>query len=206
VKRAIKKVVYFGAAALVILVVVATVHFVSFAMPPQGGKALQASKCSLPVVSTVVLEYPVGSPHVTATLRSAPGDIPTVNTEQENLTSHTMGSVFVSLNLSGTFNGQPIKSVLNGDFPSKGRVENVRHTGKGEFAGGHHILQVYQVYTIGSVSFFNKQPIVLAADINSQTPSGRTYTKQGAGPVSLYDKSDPTKVIAKLYSLSNQVQ
>lgn len=205
-KRANKKIVYFGSIALAVLAVLVSVQFVSFAMPPQKQAPAGATKCSLPVVSTVVLEYPLGSPRVTATLTSSPTNLPTVSTSPEDPTTHSMDSIFVALDLSGTYNGQPIKSVLNGAFPSKGKVENVRHSTRGEFAGGHHTLQVFQVYTIGTVSFFNKQPIVLAADITSQTPTGRTYTKQGAGAVSLYDKSNPAKVVAKLYSLSNQVQ
>jgi hypothetical protein len=205
-KKANKKTAYWGRIALAVLALLVSVQFVSLAMPPQGGESVAASTCSLPVVSTVVLEYPLGSPQVTATLTSTPDDLPTVYTAKESLTTQSMDSIFVALNLSGTFNGQPIKSVLNGEFPSKGKVENVRHTSKGKFAGGHHVLQVFQVYTIGTVSFFNKQPIVLAADITSETPAGRTYTKHGAAAVSLYDKTNPTKVVAKLYSLSNKVQ
>ena len=167
---------------------------------------LDGAVCSLPVVSTVELEYPLGTPKTTAVLTSSPSDLPTVYTGLEDAASQSMGSIFVALNLSGTFNGKPIKSVLNGDFPQQGKVQNVRHSSSGKFAGGHHILHVYQVYTVGSVSFFNKQPIVLAADIDSETPSGRTYTKQGGAVVSLYDKADPSKVIAKLYALSNKVQ
>jgi hypothetical protein len=204
-KRANKNFANVGRIALPLLAVLAIVQFVSFATPSQGA-AIAASKCSLPVVSTVVLEYPLGSPKVTATLTSSPADLPTVATEAEDVATQTMESIFVALNLSGTYNGQPIKSVLNGEFPSKGKVQNIHHTSKGAFAGGHHVLQVFQVYTVGTVSFFNKQPIVLAADIKSQSPTGRTYTKQGGAAVSLYDKANPGKVVAKLYAESNKVQ
>lgn len=205
-RRANKKTAYFGGVALAVLALLVGVQFAGFAMPLQAEKPVASSVCSLPVVSTVVLEYPLGSPKVTATLTSSSSDLPTVYTGEEDVASNSMDSIFVALNLSGTYNGKPIKSVLNGEFTSKGKVHKVHHTAKGEFAGGHHVLQVFQVYTIGSVSFFNKQPIVLAADITSQTPTGRTYTKQGAAAVSLYDKANPAKVIAKLYSLSNKVQ
>ena len=198
--------------ALAVFGILVGLRYATFAMVQD--KATPSSVCSLPVVSTVVLEYPVGGPKVTATLSSDPADLPTVYTGKEEITTHTMDSVFVALNLSGTFSGKPIKSTLNGAFTSKGRVENVRHFKKGEapdaqvgeFAGGHHVLQVFQVYTIGTTSFFNKDPITLVADIGSTTPTGRTYTKQGANAISLYDKSNPSKVIAKLYSLENKVQ
>jgi hypothetical protein len=180
----------------------------------QAEKTTPSSVCSLPVVSTVVLEYPLGSPKVTATLKSNPKDVPAVYTGKEELATHTMESIFVALNLSGTFSGKPITSTLNGAFASKGKVENVRHFKKGEvpsarvgeFAGGRHVLEVFQVYTIGTASFFNKDAITLVADIKSTTPTGRTYSKQGANAISLYDRSDPSKVVAKLYSLDNAVQ
>ena len=201
-KRANRKITYWGSIALAVLALLVGVQFTGFASDPP----IAASVCSLPVVSTAVLEYPLGTPKATATLTSSANDVPTVYNGVENLATQSMESIFVALNLSGTFNGKPIKSVLNGDFPSRGKVQNVRHSSRGQFAGGRHTLQVFQVYTVGSVSFFNKQPVILTADISSPTPSGRTYTKQGAAVVSLYDKANPSKVIAKLYSLSNKVQ
>lgn len=210
--RANRSVLGLASTVLAFFALLAFGRYASFAM--QNEKATPASKCSLPVVSTVVLEYPIGSAKVTATLSSDNADLPTVQTGKEDLTTHTMDSIFVALNLKGTFSGKPITSTLNGGFTSKGKVENVRHFKKGEvpdarvgeFAGGHHVLKVYQVYTIEGTSFFNKDPITLVADINSTTPSGRTYSKQGANAISLYDKANPSKVVAKLYSLDNKVE
>jgi hypothetical protein len=171
---------------------------------------IASSVCSLPVVSTVVLEYPIGSPHTTVILTSDPEALPTVYTGSLR-SDQTMDSIFVALDLSGTYDKKPLKAKLNGDFKeSKGQLVKIALK-SGKFAGGHHVLDVYQLYTFNAggkdaVEVFNKDPITLEADIASNTPSGRVYKMTSASPALLYDHNDPTRVVAKLYSLENQVK
>jgi hypothetical protein len=189
-----------------------TICFVAFCLSGivLGQGTVPSSVCSLPVVSTVVLEYPLGSPHRTATLKSAADSVPTVYTGKLRA-DHTMDSIFVSLDLSGTYDNKPLTSKLNGEFKeSRGRVVKVT-VRAAKFAGGHHVLDAYQLYTFNAggqdaVEAFNKDAITLESDISSRSPNGRVYKMTNTDAVLLYDQKDPTKVVAKLYSLENQVE
>jgi len=172
-------------------------------------QTIPSSVCSLPVVSTVTLEYPVGSTRTTTILKSDPEALPTVYTSKIK-PDDTFDSIFVALDLSGKYEDKPLTATLNGDIQSKGRVVKVVKRA-GEFAGGHHTMTAYQIYTFdagsaGAVEAFNKEPIVLEADIGSREPKGNVYKMVGPSPILLYDRKDPTRVVAKLYHVENQVQ
>jgi len=185
--------------ALGALIVLALVTF----MIGQGHK-IPASKCSLPVDSTIVLEYPQGSAQTTVELKSDPNNVPTVNTNSQN-SDKTLDAKFTSLAQTGTINGQTITANLNPNVPSTGKVTSVQQSSSGDFAKGHHTFNLFLQYTVGGQTFENKTPIKVEADIDSTSPSGRTYLMTN-GPVQLYDSSNKSKVVATLYKLENRVQ
>ncbi len=169
---------------------------------------IPASKCSLPVDSTIVLEYPLGSGQKNVTLNSDPNNVPTVETSKQK-SDQTMDTKFTKLNQSGTIDGQPIASNLSPNVPSKGSVTNVTQSTPGAMAHGHHTFNLFLEYTVNpgasnGVTFYNKQPIKVEADIDSTSPSGRTYTMTN-GPIDLFDKNNKSKTVARLISLENRV-
>src|SRR5437762_4305627 len=90
------------------------------ALSSAQGHKIPASKCSLPVDSTIVLEFPQGAAQTTVELKSDPNNLPTVNTNSQN-PDKTLDAKFTSLAQTGTINGQPITSSLNPNVPSTGK-------------------------------------------------------------------------------------
>lgn len=172
-------------------------------------KPIPASHCALPVDSTVVIEYPMGSAPQTVTLTSDPNSIPEVDTSAQNPRDKTMTTKFLSLNQSGTIGGRPIHSRLAPNVPSTGTVSNVTQNSPGHLGKGHHTFNLRMEYTIDlgnnkQVVMYNKQPIRVEADIASTSPTGSVYRMTNS-PAQLYDRQRPSQVVARITSLENRV-
>jgi hypothetical protein len=172
-----------------------------------GFKPVPASRCTLPVDSTIVLEFPPQSQPQTIELKSDPTNLPTVDTDKET-NAHSMASKFVSLSQSGTFGPNTINSELDPIVPSTGKVDNVQQSGPGQFKKGHHTHNLFLQYTINKgkpneVVMKNKAPIKIEADMDSTAPTGAVY-RMVNGPITLVDSSN--RPAAKLSSLENRVK
>lgn len=170
-------------------------------------KAVGKSTCSLPVESTMTIEYPLGSAPQTIKMASSPSEVPTVETDAQDPASKKMRSTFVKLTLHGTLGGKPLVSRLNGRVKSFGEVSDVEQAGPGEFKRGKHGQNLNLIYTLDegqrdAVSFENKRPIRVEGTLDSLSPTGAVYRMVG-GPVDLVDPKN--KKVGTLHSLENRV-